>query len=249
MAEQSTVEGQQEAVKEAVLDGQEGNETPGNLEPENGEEKFQNLESSLADDEGLQAALNESGDGPTEEFVDQIKDFVEAQKEPSEFVYNGAEFAKAEEPKGILVAHIADPNPPSFSGGKMAPVVIYEGGAEATEPQAPCGGVPMGGELAGITADKKYAIGVDYSSGKDNGVLAVMKIGVSGKPDELVGTWEAIALGLQPDGSTKVVVSIQEGYWEAVKDWAEADGVPVERWLSDRLYEYISTYGEPAKGR
>ena len=56
-------------------------------------------------------------------------------------------------------------------------------------------------------------------------------------------------IGLQPDGTTKVIVTIQEGYWEAVQQWAEADGVPVERWLSDRLYEYISTYGEPAKGR
>jgi len=177
MAEQSTVEGQQEAVKEAVLDGQEGNETPGNLEPENGEEKFQNLESSLADDEGLQAALNESGD---EEI--------------------GAEFAKAEEPKGILVAHIADPNPPSFSGGKMAPAVIYEGGA-------------------------------DLSKEAGGGSMSLSQVGP------------------MPDGTTRVVITIQEGYWEAVKDWAEADGVPVQRWLSDRLYDYISTYGEPAKGR
>ena len=59
----------------------------------------------------------------------------------------------------------------------------------------------------------------------------------------------AHTIGPQLDGTTKVVVTIQEGYWEAVQQWAEADGVPVEQWLSDRLYEYISTYGEPAKGR
>ena len=104
-------------------------------------------------------------------------------------------------------------------------------------------------ELAGISADRKYAIGVDYGSGKDKGVMAVVRTGKNGKPDELMGTFEAIALGQQPDGSTKVVVTIQEGYFEAVTQWAESDGVPVEQWLSDRLYEYISTYGEPAKGR
>ena len=56
-------------------------------------------------------------------------------------------------------------------------------------------------------------------------------------------------VGPQPDGSEKFIITIQEGYTDAVRQWAEADGVPVEQWLSDRLYEYISTYGEPAKGR
>ena len=55
--------------------------------------------------------------------------------------------------------------------------------------------------------------------------------------------------GPQPDGSEKFIVTVQEGYTDAVRQWAESDGVSVERWLSDRLYEYISTYGEPAKGR
>ena len=67
---------------------------------------------------------------------------------------------------------------------------------------------------------------------------------------EASGGKEGLArVGQQPDGSTKVVVTIQEGYFEAVTQWAESDGVPIEQWLSDRLYEYISTYGEPAKGR
>lgn len=57
------------------------------------------------------------------------------------------------------------------------------------------------------------------------------------------------ALGPQPDGSHKVAVTIQEGYWEAVQQWAEADGVPVEEWLSARLYEYVSTYGQAPRGR
>lgn len=57
------------------------------------------------------------------------------------------------------------------------------------------------------------------------------------------------SLGPQPDGSHKVAVTIQEGYWEAVQQWAEADGVPVEEWLSARLYEYVSTYGQAPRGR
>lgn len=56
-------------------------------------------------------------------------------------------------------------------------------------------------------------------------------------------------LGPQPDGSHKVAVTIQEGYWEAVQQWAEADGVSVETWLTDRLYEYVSTYGQAPRGR
>lgn len=66
MTEQSTVEGQQTPVPEAILEPEEGNETPGNLEPKNGEESFQNLESPekiVAHDEGLEAALSESGSG------------------------------------------------------------------------------------------------------------------------------------------------------------------------------------------
>ena len=172
MTEQSTNEGQQVQAQEAVLEPQEGNETPGNLEPENEPESLQNLESkeaTVAHDSDLEAALNESagvGDG---------------------------EFG---EPEGILVAHISDPKPPTFDGGKMAPAIIY-----GSKPQPPLGG-------------------------------ATFPI-----------------IGVQPDGSEKFVITVQEGYTDAVRQWAEADGVEVERWLSDRLYEYISTYGEPAKGR
>jgi hypothetical protein len=56
-----------------------------------------------------------------------------------------------------------------------------------------------------------------------------------------------ITLGVQPDGSEKFVISVQEGYPEPVRQWAEAVGVSVERWLEDRLYEIISSYGEPAR--
>jgi hypothetical protein len=196
MTEQSTVEGHETPSKEAVLEGQEGNSKGGTLEPENGEKSLQNLENSeamVADNKGLEKALNESASGE-EEVID-------------------AEFR------------------------------------EVDEPEPPCEGKPMGEELAGVTVDRKYAIGVDFGEGRDKGVIAVIKTGEGGKPDELMGTFAAIAIGPQPDGSEKFIITIAEGYTDAVRQWAESDGVPVEQWLSDRLYEYISTYGEPAKGR
>jgi hypothetical protein len=46
MTEQSTDEGQPDHTLEPVLEPQEGNETPGNLELENGENLLQNLENA-----------------------------------------------------------------------------------------------------------------------------------------------------------------------------------------------------------
>ena len=46
MTEQSTTEGQATPTLEAVLDHQQGNETPCDLEPENGEDLLQNLENA-----------------------------------------------------------------------------------------------------------------------------------------------------------------------------------------------------------
>jgi hypothetical protein len=56
-------------------------------------------------------------------------------------------------------------------------------------------------------------------------------------------------LGEQPDGSFKVAVRIQEGYIGAVKEWAEADGLSIEDWLSSLVHTNIETYGQPAKAR
>jgi hypothetical protein len=56
-------------------------------------------------------------------------------------------------------------------------------------------------------------------------------------------------LGLQPDGSYKVVTTIPEGYWQAVKDWAESDGVTPEDWINRQLSGYLENWGSPAKGR
>jgi hypothetical protein len=42
----------------------------------------------------------------------------------------------------------------------------------------------------------KYAIGIDYGSSTDEGVIAIVKLGDDGKPDELVAslTWEQARL-------------------------------------------------------
>lgn len=56
-------------------------------------------------------------------------------------------------------------------------------------------------------------------------------------------------LGLQPDGSYKIVTTIPEGYLQAVKDWAENDGVTLEEWVNRQLSGYLENWGSPAKGR
>ena len=193
MSNQSTDEGQQVVASEAVLGPQEGNETPGNLEPENGENGLQNLEEKgpmVAHDDGLEAALEESAGAVIDAEFEEV-DEAPADLETAMAVGTGT------------IAEIK-----GSSGLKAKADVVIEDGK--------------------ITKSR-YAIGVDTATGEDQSAMVIV--------------------GLQPDGSTKVVVTIQEGYWEAVQQWSEADGVPVERWLSDRLYEYISTYGEPAKGR
>jgi hypothetical protein len=56
-------------------------------------------------------------------------------------------------------------------------------------------------------------------------------------------------LGLQPDGSFIVPVRIEEGYWNAVKEWAEAVDLTPEQWLYNLVTSNVETYGQPAKGR
>jgi hypothetical protein len=64
VTEQSTTEGHETPSKEAVLEGREGNEKGGTLEPENGENLLQNLENAqsavapmVALDGDLEAAM------------------------------------------------------------------------------------------------------------------------------------------------------------------------------------------------
>ena len=187
MTEKFTVEGQEASSKEVVLESKEGNETPSNLEPENGEKSLQNLENAeaiVAQDDGLEAALNESRD-----VID-------------------AEFREVDE------------------SPELEQVL----------------GEPFGTDL-------ETAMAVGTGTVKDFPPLSPAQVEVLGKAMRRFAEESTPSLGLQPDGSTKVVVSIQEGYWDAVQQWAESDGVPVEQWLSNRLYEYISTYGEPAGKR
>ena len=211
MAEKVTNEGQAHGTPEPVLEAEVRNETPGNLEPENGSESLQNLEQKEAivahDDDALEepseagndllAALNESGEP---QFT--VKPIP------------GREFSNFGGPTEEELARSV------YEDGKGdSETAMSIGIGTVKDLQPPCGGVPMG--------QMQPAIIYEASGGKE-GLARV---------------------GPQPDGTTKVVVSIQEGYWDAVQQWAEADNVPVEQWLSDRLYEYVSTYGEPAKGR
>ena len=219
VTEQSTTEGQQIPVPEAVLEVEEGNKTPGNLEPENGEKSLQNLENSeaiVAHDDGLEAALKESGASEEPQFT--------AQPIP------GREFSDLMWPSLDQIAR-----------------AIYENG----KPQA---GVDLETAMAVGTGTVKDLQPLrNESSIGSRPTIADLEEAINEKRRVEVkpngGVEIGPRIGLQPDGSYGVVVTIQEGYWEAVQQWAEADGLLVERWLSDRLYEYISTYGEPAKGR
>lgn len=57
------------------------------------------------------------------------------------------------------------------------------------------------------------------------------------------------SLGEQLNGDFKTVVTIQEGYIEGVRQWAEADGKTMEEWLSDFIAGYLENYGSPARSR
>ena len=216
---QSTNEGQERGAPEPILEAEVRNETPGNLEPENGENSLQNLENSeaiVAHDEGLEAALKESGASEEPQFT--------AQPIP------GREFSDLMWPSLDQIAR-----------------AIYENG----KPQA---GVDLETAMAVGTGTVKDLQPLrNESSIGSRPTIADLEEAINEKRRVEVkpngGVEIGPRIGLQPDGSYGVVVTIQEGYWEAVQQWAEADGLLVERWLSDRLYEYISTYGEPAKGR
>jgi hypothetical protein len=240
MTDQSTTEGQTVPSAEPVLKPQEGNETPGNLEPENGENSLQNLENSgpiVAHDDDVLEEPSEAGN----ELLEALSQSGEPQFTVKPIP--GREFADLGGPTLEQMARSIYED-----GRTQAPVdletAMEVGTGTTQELQPPCGGVPMGSAAGG------YAIGVDYGLGSDKGAMAVIKRGDGlAVPDELLATFGIASIGPQPDGSEKFIVTVQEGYTEAVRQWAEADGVPVERWLSDRLYEYISTYGAPAQGR
>jgi hypothetical protein len=57
------------------------------------------------------------------------------------------------------------------------------------------------------------------------------------------------SLGEQENGSYKLVTTIPEGYVEAVRQWAEGDGVTMEEWVDRQLSAYLENWGSPARGR
>jgi hypothetical protein len=82
-------------------------------------------------------------------------------------------------------------------------------------------------------------------------VIAEIEAPTVEEPEQTVADNESenAELGLQSDGSYKIIVTIPEGYWGAIKEWAESDGLPTDRWISDRLCEYIYGYGERPKAK
>jgi hypothetical protein len=205
MSDHSTTEGQQAPIVEAVLEPKEGNEMGGNLEAENSENPVQNLEkieATVAQDEGLEAALDESGG----EVIDA--EFAEVDEWPTHCTHG---------------ASIKDPCEKCQAADM--------GNKSATDPSRNL--QPL------IAAQSAYG---SMKFTEEPGEMWITKDGIK----EILKRY---GIGEQPDGSCGFIVKVQEGYTDAVRQWAESDGVPVERWLSDRLYEYISTYGAPAQGR
>lgn len=56
-------------------------------------------------------------------------------------------------------------------------------------------------------------------------------------------------LGQQPDGTFKMLTTVQEGYIEPIRQWAAQDGKTPEQWVDDALASYIESWCMPAKGR
>lgn len=250
MVEKVTNEGQVQGAPEPVLEPKVRNETPGNLEPENGTELLQNLEQKEAivahdgeyketlevptnipaarefqvhpESSDLEAALNESG------VIDG--EFAEVEEETyighGQFVKDGVIYNS----NGVSVGMVIDTK---STTGKVIDLetAMAVGTGTVKELEPPCGGVPMGKRPT--IAELEELLNRHGSEGVSLETNGAVKL----------------AIGPQPDGSEKFIITIQEGYTDAVRQWAEADGVTVEQWLSDRLYEYVSTYGEPAKGR
>jgi hypothetical protein len=73
---------------------------------------------------------------------------------------------------------------------------------------------------------------------------------VGGKPLFSVEEIAAIGfLGEQPDATFKLVVTLEEGYIEPVRQWAESDGLTVEEWVSRLVQQYLESWSQAPKGR
>lgn len=91
---------------------------------------------------------------------------------------------------------------------------------------------------------------IDLEAAMKEGISQGEKLDEVAKVSEAVISCDVIVISHElPDGSHMAMVTIPEGWWEPVAQWAQEGGVTVEQWLSDRLYEYISSYGAPAGKR
>jgi len=224
MTEQSTTEGHETLLQGAVLDPQEGNETPGNLEPENGENGPQNLEEKepmVAQDAGLEAALEESAAA-----VDEPQ--FKTQPIP------GREFSDLGVPTEEELARSV------FEDGKTQAPADLKGSSE------------LKNQADVVIEDGKV------TKSRDSQPLIVAKGSIDREKLEEIRSnpgqisFTPSGVGLQPDGSLKVILTIQEGQVESVKSYAESDGtggVSVEQWVSERFFEFLEAYGAPAQRR
>jgi hypothetical protein len=237
MKDESTTEGQEESTKQPVLEAQEGNETPSNLEPEKEPESLQNLEKSevtVARDLALEAALNESGDVIDAEFeeVPEVEHVLGSSAAP--IVITAAEAEKF----GYAIPGGYDLK---LKNGTLR--ILEPPPSDATEPSRNL--QPMVVEKGSIAPEAFKAIESSYGSVKfteEPGEMWITKDGIR-------KIMETYGIGPQADGSKGYVVKVEENYWGAVEEWAESDGISPEDWLRNLLYGAISTYGEPAKGR
>ena len=204
-----------------------------------------------------------TNEGQTESILEPVMNRVEGEQPPSNLepeiaASEGQEFQTLDPEKEVTVAGEAD-----------TPVIIMPSPEQVLRDLYEASGNPSAQEvrqadvqaaLAGIDTALKMALGennlrlkgIHIPSSELPSIAELEAALHQGRRIDIKPSGETYigpGVGLQPDGSFGIVVTIQEAYWGAVQEWAEADGVPPDRWLTDRLYEYISTYGEPAGKR
>lgn len=118
------------------------------------------------------------------------------------------------------------------------------------------------------TIKGRYFMGIDTGSGTSKGITQVVakeaqagadlvKIMDAETTSDLAGKRvfeeellnSLISLGEQPNGTYKLIVTLEEGYIEPVRQWAESDGVTVEKWVTNLIQTYLESWSQAAKGR
>jgi hypothetical protein len=214
-----TAEGQPESIIEPILARQEGEQSDDHLEPET----VQNLDSPET------AGVAQSD--PLEEALAESRKFYEPVIGPKEVALrNDPQYPELTEAEMDATA------------GKVADQFVRELTIEEMEAIAPMSSnwtpAPLRMELQGPGGGI-----IEIPSG-------IWQIDPAGQEWANIGAIRFESrLGLQPDGSYKIVTTIPEGYWQAVKDWAESDGATPEEWINRQLSGYLENWGSPAKGR